>query len=182
VWACVCVCVCVYTYLHTQHVYTYHAMFCYRRLLLKRNAAWATSRVYMFGLTPFPRIHRKPRLSLLLELGLLAPQATQDFPPLWRCSLSCVCSFWGLRLTDWLSPHLPFGICTILPLTILYGMYCNTGWSRGVTCCAIVCAMKKGSGVPRQRWSLQSVVLIRAHKPQHKTISCEGQAPVPLFL
>ena len=56
-------------------------------------------------------------------------------------------------------------------------MYCNTGWSRGVTCCAIVCAMKKGSGVPRQRWSLQSVVLIRAHKPNIKQYLVKAKLP-----
>ena len=27
--------------------------------------------------------------------------------------------------------HSQVGLYTILPLTIVYGMYCNTGWSRG---------------------------------------------------
>jgi len=42
--------------------------------------------------------------------------------------------------------------------------------------CAIVRAMKEGGEVPRQRWSLQRIVLIRAHEPHSRTISCKGQA------
>jgi len=52
---------------------------------------------------------------------------------------------------------------------------------RGETIyCANVCAMKGGSGVPRQRRSLQSIVLIRAHKPQNKPISRKGQPAASL--
>jgi len=51
-------------------------------------------------------------------------------------------------------------------------MYCNTGGRGETVDCAIVCAMKEGSGVPKQRWCLQRIVLSRAHTPRNKTISC----------
>ena len=41
--------------------------------------------------------------------------------------------------------------------------------------CAIVCAIKGGGRVPKQRWCLQRISLIRAHTPRSKTISCKGQ-------
>jgi len=48
---------------------------------------------------------------------------------------------------------------------------------RGETInCAIVCAMKGGSGVPKHRVGAQRIVLIRAQEPRNKTISCIGQA------
>ena len=40
---------------------------------------------------------------------------------------------------------------------------------------AIVCAIKGGGRVPKQRWCLQRISLIRAHTPRSKTISCKGQ-------
>jgi len=39
------------------------------------------------------------------------------------------------------------------------------------------CAMKGGSGVPKQRWYWQIIALVRAHAPRSKTISCEVQTP-----
>ena len=41
--------------------------------------------------------------------------------------------------------------------------------------CAILCAMKGGSGVPKQRWCWQRISLIPAHTPRSKTLSCKGQ-------
>jgi len=46
------------------------------------------------------------------------------------------------------------GLCTILPLPILYGMYCNKGWSGETLCCAIVWAMNGGGmGCPNKNTS-----------------------------
>jgi len=46
--------------------------------------------------------------------------------------------------------------------------------------CAIVCAIKEESGVPKQKWYSQRMVLIRAHKPCNKKISCKDQTTVHL--
>ena len=49
------------------------------------------------------------------------------------------------------------------------------GSGGGAIDCALVWAMKGGSGVPAQRGRLQRIVLIRAQQPRTKGISGEGQ-------
>ena len=61
---------------------------------------------------------------------------------------------------------------TILPLSIVYDSYCNTGWSGETLYCAFVWAMKGGSGVPKQGGCLRTIVLILVERPRTKRISC----------
>jgi len=51
-----------------------------------------------------------------------------------------------------------------------------TGGRGETLCCAIVCAMTGWGGVPNQRVRTRRIVLIRAQRPRHKTISCLGQS------
>jgi len=63
------------------------------------------------------------------------------------------------------------GPYTILPSPIVYGIYCDDGGSGVTLYCAIVWAMTGRRGVTEQRMWVQIIVLIRAQRPRHKTIS-----------
>jgi len=80
----------------------------------------------------------------------------------------------SLRLP--LTPGCWFDLYTILPWTILYGIYCNTRWSRGTNILRnSVCNETGKRGAQTKAVFVQRIVLIRAHKPCNQTISCKGQ-------
>jgi len=72
-------------------------------------------------------------------------------------------------------------------LGLAFTRYCNCQYcvvyiaitgGRGETLyCAIVRAVTVWGGVPKQRVGAQRIVLIRAQRPRHKTISCIGLGP-----
>ena len=65
---------------------------------------------------------------------------------------------------------------TILPFPILYGLYCNKGWSGGETVLRnSVGDGGEGGGGPKQRGYLRIIVLILVRRPGAKGISCKGQ-------
>jgi len=65
---------------------------------------------------------------------------------------------------------------TILPFPILYGLYCNKGWSGGETVLRnSVGDGGGGGGGPKQRGYLGIIVLILVRRPGAKGISCKGQ-------
>jgi len=51
----------------------------------------------------------------------------------------------------------------------------GTGGRRETLYCAIVRAVTVWGGVPKERVGAQRIVLIRAQRPRHKTISCISQ-------
>ena len=71
---------------------------------------------------------------------------------------------------------------------LAFPRYCNCQYcvvyiaitgGRGETLyCAMVRAVTVWGGVPKQRVGAQRIVLIRAQRPRHKTISCIGQVRI----
>jgi len=64
---------------------------------------------------------------------------------------------------------------TILSLPILCAIYCDNGGSGENVTLRNSVGDDGGGGVPKQRVGVQRRVLIRAHTPKNKTISCIGQ-------
>jgi len=58
---------------------------------------------------------------------------------------------------------------------IVWYIFAITRGRRETLYCAIVRAVTVSGGVPKQRVGAQRIVLIRAQRPRHKTISCIGQ-------
>jgi len=82
------------------------------------------------------------------------------------CESPCACVLVSL---------LYIGLYTRLPCPILYGMYCNKGWSGRNTVLRNSVGDNGGSGVAKQRGCLRITVLILVQSPRAKRISCKGQ-------
>jgi len=113
-------------------------------------------------------------LGVWLHVPLPTPRALPDHGALWPLAVGvekdfgryrCLTLRYSLLLSVWVDPSAEHR----------YSIHCNAGGRGETILCAIVGAMKGGSGVPKQRWCLQRIVLIRAHTPPNQTIFCKGQ-------
>jgi len=118
---------------------------------------------------------------VLLPVQTTAKKTAEDLSGRKKISIPAVNGFFSPRYLFWSPGHLALRRWNLAFTRDFHHqhrmVYIAIKWGRGETIyCAIVCAVKGGSGVPKQRWHWQIASLIRAHTPQSKTISCKGQA------